>query len=218
MPNLSWKRNIKALPMGAGRDGWPCRPQRASLRSLELGGCLWAAALGVGSRRWEQALPSPPRGRWGTAAWRPTMISFHFPLLHLCSNLCLLICLLPRGFWYPCVHPASFLPPFFLPLSIPGTCSWEVLHFGSISPQPLLLGPQFPPTRRNRKGSVELFAFCRAWQIHSSSTNDKRSLCPWFWNALGINLVCFHWSRDWLSLSGFFTVILKFKKFLRPPS
>lgn len=75
-----------------------------------------------------------------------------------------------------------------------------------------------PTHRPQQNGSISQFAFCRAWQIQSSCTNNKRSLCPWFWNALGLNLMCFHWSRDWFSLSGFFIVILKFKKFLHPPS
>lgn len=125
------------------------------------------------------------------------MTSFHFPHLHLWrSKFCLLIRLLPREFWYPCIHPASFLPPILPPLSIPGTCPRRVLTFGNIS---AITGTASPPTHLSRKGSGQQFALCRVWRAQSSCTRARRSLCPWFWNASGINLVPFHWRDTWFS-------------------
>lgn len=158
-----------------------------------------------------------PRNWWKTDGDFFSLFSFAFVSsqllpLNLPFHQRVLVSLHPFIF-FPSSLPSFPLSPapvhvheehYLLKASLP-CCHCQHCHFSLTHP------PQ-------QKGSISQFAFCRAWQIQSSCTNNKRSLCPWFWNALGLNLMRFHWSRDWFSLSGFFTVILKFKKFLHPPS
>lgn len=142
--DISAKFNLKKQGWIPARGSWVPRTPRLGCPGLFPGCSSRAGQREVGASPGFVFLEV-----MGNAAETPTTVSFHFPLLHLCcSNFCLLICLLPGGFWYLCVHPASSLLSPSLVYAWEKRCIWKHLFWALVS------GILSPTHTRNREGSV----------------------------------------------------------------
>lgn len=142
--DISAKFNLKKQGWIPARGSWVPRTPRLGCPGLFPGCSSRAGQREVGASPGFVFLEV-----MGNAAETPTTVSFHFPLLRLCcSNFCLLICLLPGGFWYLCVHPASSLLSPSLVYAWEKRCIWKHLFWALVS------GILSPTHTRNREGSV----------------------------------------------------------------